>query len=1149
MSLNEDGVWRNKPEHFDGLNESGVFLPKDVSDQQKQIHMRIKHVMDLYGAASHEEFENLWFLSPYRTAIIFDKSFPQFVFEQQTDNDYTNTPWVTMTSPLENPNRQFVFTPPLFDPVPKVWMVSALLPLYLGDRWLGSIGIDLPLENVFTRLLKRQHKYQNAQLFLKDLAGNYILAGDWQNLLESSPEQFVELIKHQSELNELMAMKLTANATVLKDNVSINGIAYAAVGMLLEPMGWHYYKLVPVNDIIEPFHLTLWTLITIILVVSVLSGFLISLSVNKNIGQRIKRLAQALRHYDSGTEHHFNHELTGNDEIALAANEFDLMATRLDQQMAELKEYSDNLKQSEQRLKMALEGVGDGVWEWNIETGVAIFSEHWKQMLGYGEDEFVDSFEQWEAHIHPDDKEQVHKHLTDYIENQISRYAVEFRMRCKDGSWKWILARGVIIQRNIEFKPIRMIGTHTDISAQKEIEQHIRKNSEQLRSMLDHSPVAVRIIDHNHRFLYANKAYIELLDIDASQLNDIEPTDYYENKEEYANVLECLKNEGSVRNKLIQLNVSDGNNKWVLASYMTLNYNDQESILGWFYDITERLQAEQSLRLHASVFDNAWEGIIISDAKNKIITVNHAFSKITGYSADEIVGKNPNILSSGLHDNGFYQKLWSQLDSTGLWHGEITNRKKNGDVFAQSASISAVHDDSGKVTHYVAVFNDITEMKKTEKQLKTMAHYDPLTGLPNRVLLADRLSQNLAQTKRNNKLLLVCFLDLDGFKAVNDLYGHDIGDKLLIKIASFLSDEVRTGDTVARLGGDEFVILLSDINDIDEVDASMVRINELIASPVVIDNVTHHVSASIGVTIFPTDDSDADTLLRHADLAMYEAKQAGRNRYHIFDANLDLEIHRQHQQIERIRTAFNNKEFCLYYQPKVNLETGEVVGMEALIRWQHPEHGLLGPINFLPLIEAHDLIVTIGDWVIDQALSQILQWQITGNSIPVSVNVAARQIQHSDFIDKLDAVLALYPEVSSSLLEMEILETSALETIQTAQIVISTSKLLGVSFALDDFGTGYSSLSYLKRLPAKTLKIDQTFVRDMLVDMEDQAIVEGIVKLAKVFHREVIAEGVETAEHGAKLLELGCRLAQGYGIARPMPAEEVIDWVQNYKKS
>ena len=566
-------------------------------------------------------------------------------------------------------------------------------------------------------------------------------------------------------------------------------------------------------------------------------------------------------------------------------------------------------------------------------------------------------------------------------------------------------------------------------------------------------------------------------------------------------------------------------------------------------EINEFKRNERELKLAASVFTHASEGILITDAHGRIINVNDAFTRITSYSRDEVLGRTPNILSSGRQDKGFFAALWHDLTEKGHWYGEIWNRRKSGEVYAEMLAISALCDSDGKVTEYVGLFSDITAMKEHEKQLEHIAHYDALTNLPNRVLFADRMQQGMVQSLRRAQPLAVAFLDLDGFKAINDMHGHAVGDRLLINLSSRMKAALREGDTFARIGGDEFVALLLDIGSIVACQPTLNRLLAAVAQPVQIDDLVLHVTASLGVTVYPQGDGiEADQLLRQADQAMYQAKIAGKNRFHIFDPTLDISLRSYHANVEQIQRALVNREFVLYYQPKVNMRTGKIVGAEALIRWQHPEKGLLLPAEFLPLIEDHSLNVELGEWVIDSVLTQIEIWAAQGWTLPVSVNISARQLKQADFIDRLRILLAAHPKVNPNNLEMEVLETSALDDLIRASDVIEKCRALGVLFALDDFGTGYSSLTYLKRLPVRWLKIDQSFVRDMLDDPDYLSILTGVLSLALAFRREVIAEGVETAAHGAMLLQLGCDLAQGFGIARPMLAGELPNWMVNWRK-
>ncbi|WP_153130099.1 EAL domain-containing protein [Dechloromonas hortensis] len=592
---------------------------------------------------------------------------------------------------------------------------------------------------------------------------------------------------------------------------------------------------------------------------------------------------------------------------------------------------------------------------------------------------------------------------------------------------------------------------------------------------------------------------------------------------------------------------ADGSPVMVDTRIITGYWDGQPALIAIAQDIRERLIAEERQKLAASVFDNAHEGIMITDPAGRIVEVNGTFSELTGYARSEAIGQTADLLKSGHHPPEFYATMWQTIREQGFWRGEVWNRKKTGEIFAELLTISTVRNRDGAVSHFVGIFSDITLIKEHQKRLEHLAHFDALTQLPNRMLLGDRMQLAMAQSERNGKTLAVCYLDLDGFKPVNDQFGHAIGDRLLVEVGQRLKGCVRAGDTVSRLGGDEFVLLFSDLDDVHECDHAIGRVIGQLTTPFRIGGYEISISASIGVTLYPQDGSDSDTLLRHADQAMYAAKQAGRNRFHLFDPENDRRARLRREEISRIRQALNDHEFVLHYQPKVDMRQGSVIGAEALIRWQHPERGLLLPADFLPAIEGSELSITLGDWVIREALQQLSRWRSAGLEIAVSVNIAGNHLQAPGFAARLGELLAAHPDVPPHSLELEVLETAALEDIANVAALFAECRRHGVSFSLDDFGTGYSSLTYFRRLPADILKIDQSFVRDMLDDPDDLAIVEGVIGLTRAFQRKVIAEGVETVEHGMVLLQLGCDMAQGFGIARPMPAGELPGWVDSFR--
>lgn len=483
------------------------------------------------------------------------------------------------------------------------------------------------------------------------------------------------------------------------------------------------------------------------------------------------------------------------------------------------------------------------------------------------------------------------------------------------------------------------------------------------------------------------------------------------------------------------------------------------------------------------------------------------------------------------------------------WLDDWRNSQKSS--FLREAPIhalkSTLKDLDDAFRHYFQRREGYPKFKRRGEQLEYIDSFDLLTGLPNRALFYDRIAQAFAHSKHQNTMMAVCFMDLDGFKETNENYGHEIGDELLVSVSDRLRNTLNEWDTISRVGGDEFVLLLTDIVEIQDVERALNHILMEIRRPFEIDGKEIAITTSIGVTVFPKDGADPETLVRHADQAMYMAKQEGKNRFHCFDPAQDQEIYDGHQLAAKIIKALRGGEMVLYYQPKVNMRTGAVVGMEALLRWKHPTNGLLGPTDFLHLFDHKYLYAEISEWAIRSAMSQQIQWNSANFHTPISVNVEASYLMKQGFPEMLASILSEYPSVDAQSLELEILESVAIKDLQRVGQTIKACRDLGVSFALDDFGTGYSSLTYLKHLPVNTLKIDQTFVRDMLHNQGDLAVARGVISMADVFKLEVIAEGVETPEHGTMLMHLGCDVAQGYGISRPMPAEDVVDWVRSYQ--
>ena len=573
-------------------------------------------------------------------------------------------------------------------------------------------------------------------------------------------------------------------------------------------------------------------------------------------------------------------------------------------------------------------------------------------------------------------------------------------------------------------------------------------------------------------------------------------------------------------------------------------------------DIGARRSAEDREQLSSSVFMHLHEGLVVADANMRVLDANPTYCRIVGVPREELIGTVPGLLRPGASDaSGRPQQanLWSSLRSNGNWVGEVVERRRNGDACALHVTVSTVSGPDGALRYHVLVVTDVTEQRLQRERLERQAHFDELTHLPNRARLGQLLAEAMAATDRDGYLLAVCYLDLDHFKAINERHGFEAGDRLLAELANRLRGALRTrgtvwSDSAARLGGDEFVLLLR-AGTVDEARAAVERVLRVVAQPiqVVPGGAPETITASVGATVYPLDASDADTLLRHADHAMYGVKQSGRNGFLFFDPEHSRRTEERVLAIGRVQDALDQGELILYYQPKVDLRRGVVLGVEALLRWNHPEHGVVPPMQFLPLIEHTGLSARVGDHVLAQALDQVEVWQNQGLDLSVSVNITARHLQEPDFAQRLAELLARHDRPLGDRLELEILETAALTDIGFSSVVMERCARLGVRWALDDFGTGYSTLTYLKRLPVQVLKIDRSFVQNMLVDAQDRAIVEGVISLSGTFGCVVVAEGVETAAQARMLLDMGCEIGQGTGIAAPMPAAQVGPWVREWR--
>lgn len=679
-------------------------------------------------------------------------------------------------------------------------------------------------------------------------------------------------------------------------------------------------------------------------------------------------------------------------------------------------------REEETRWRFALEGLDQGLWDWDMATDRVYFSPGWKALLGYADDEIGEHFDEWRRRVHPEDLPRAFAALEAYVRGERPIYEAEMRMLGKDGGWRWILARGKVMVRHADGTPARMIGTHADITVHRE--------------------------------------------------------------------------------------------------------------------------SEAKLRLAAAVFESTVEGVVTTDALGRITAVNRAFTDITGYGEEEVVGRTPRMLRSGRHDDEFYRAMWDELTQRGSWSGEIWNKRKSGVEYPEWLTISAVLDERNRVSHYVGVFSDISSIKRSEEELKRLAYQDSLTGLPNRLLLLDRINHAIRRAARTSARFAVLFIDLDRFKNINDTLGRQTGDELLMAVAWRIGQRLRAEDTLSRLGGDEFILLMEEISS-EQQAAQLARdLLRLLSKPYQVAGHDIFLSASIGISLHPEDGDDAETLIKHADTAMYRAKEGGRNGYQFYTREQSVAAFQRFSLEAALHRALERGEFELHYQPQMDLASGRVTAMEALLRWRHPDIGLIPPDQFIPVAEETGLILPIGEWVLHTACVEALQCQaLCGEALTVAVNLSPLELQRGEPVERIQRVLAS-SGLDPGLLELEITESSAMRRGEESIAMLHQLTALGVRLAIDDFGSGYSNLGYLKRLPVSTLKIDRVFIRDLPGGAEDAAITRAIIALGHSLNLRVLAEGVETPEQRDFLKALGCDMQQGFLLARPLPFAQAVERVR-----
>ncbi len=804
------------------------------------------------------------------------------------------------------------------------------------------------------------------------------------------------------------------------------------------------------------------------------------------------------------------------------------------------RKHADEALQKESRKWLALlRNASDGVHVLDVHGTLLEGSDSFFKMLGYERAEIIGK------HVTVWDAQWEGAEMDKVLEQQFAkagRFEFETRHRRKDGS---------IFAVEISGQVMDLLGetagffSARDISRRLIDEASLRESETRFRMLVEGAPQAI-FVQTSGRFAYVNEQTLKLFGAEHKRqllgqtiMDRIHP----DNREEVRRRMQQTNLERrttpTIEETYIRL---DNSSVEVEVSGVPVRFGHEKGALVFARDITERRLAEQQQRIAAVAFESQ-EGMIITDANLVILRINQAFTQITGFLPEDVVGQTPRLLKSGVHDRSFYEAMWESVRRSGAWRGEIWNRRKNGEVFPEWLTITAVRNSGGQITNYVGALVDITAHKAAERKIEHLAFHDHLTELPNRRLLLDRLEQALAGSVRSERKGALLFLDLDNFKVLNDTSGHDVGDKLLVEVARRLVTCVRDGDTVARLGGDEFVIMLKDLSATPSEAATQSKVigEKILAAlnePFTIDEQVLHSTPSIGVTLFVDGDNSVDDLLKQADIAMYEAKAAGRNTLRFFNPEMQAALASRAVLEAALRLAIHERQFVLHFQPQVNQE-GSVMGAEALLRWMHPERGQIGPGQFIGLAEETGLILPIGQWVLEAACARLRAWarDPATRSLTLAINVSARQFRQPDFVDQVSQSLKNAGAISDRL-KLELTESMVLEDIEDTIEKMRALKQLGVGFAIDDFGTGFSSLSYLTRLPLNQLKIDQSFVRNLPDNSSDAVVAQTIITMAKSLGLDVIAEGVETEAQRQFLAERGCLVYQGYLFSKPLPLSD-----------
>lgn len=807
-----------------------------------------------------------------------------------------------------------------------------------------------------------------------------------------------------------------------------------------------------------------------------------------------------------------------------------LLANRAESELSRIRT-EQRLLSAEMDLQQVQALASLGSWVLNLDVSRMTCSAQMLRLFGLPSLERVVSRDAVLEKIHPDDRQQIRQLAADSLMSG-KPYTFVVRLPQPDGSLRWIRTRAEPITDETS-ATVLIRGISQDISLQIASQQHLSESEARYRALVDASPYGILEIDVGGEIVYANQIVHDIFGYPDPQLvgrsvyATMPKTIRAEMHRQFSNLLRSdmhfqrYQRKGLTHcGRLIDLDVA-----------INQRLNEQGEVIGFvsfISDITDNIEAELRLRQLSTAVEQSPSAILITDVYGDIEYVNPAFEHSSGYSSDEVLGCNPRILQSPQTAPVTFRQLWDTVTAGKAWRGELLNQRKNGDTYWELVSIAPISDQQGRVTHYVGIKEDITLRKQQEQQLAFQANYDPVTGLPNRLLAMDRLEHSIGRCKREGDHALVMFVDLDQFKRINDSFGHSVGDHLLIRVAELLKTVVRSEDTIARFGGDEFLLIVDSFEDVDAAERITDKVLRAFNTPVYIEDHELFITASIGVAVYPQDGADTETLLRNADAAMYIAKARGRNGFHFFTPEMNVHAKERLLIESHLQRAMEFNELVLHYQPIIDAGQHQVVGCEALIRWQNPVLGNVAPDRFIPLAEDLGLINELGYWIIEQALQQYVQWQADlPEHFRLCINVSPKQLQKNGFARGVLALLEYY-RLSPGMLELEVTEGLLLGNSPEVDEQIDVMTAAGIRLSIDDFGTGYASISYLRHYPFSTLKIDKSFVLDILDDPGDATLVQSVIAMAQALGLRTVAEGVESQAHQHALQALGCDLMQGY---------------------